>query len=185
LRLGLKDPSEIGPVVQVLNRFPLREVIIHPRTAAQMYKGKIDSDAFEKAASQCKHTLVYNGDIRGLQGFQTLSRRLPQTSRWMIGRGAVADPSLAMALRGEVLDPADRLQRFRRLHDSMLAHYLEVLQGPAHVLDKMAGLWGYWVDSIAGKRKLIKGLVKIRQLDRFRACVDEVLAPVESLRSKP
>ncbi|MBI5531606.1 MAG: tRNA-dihydrouridine synthase family protein [Deltaproteobacteria bacterium] len=175
LRLGMNDPSEILQVIPVLNRFALREVIIHPRTAAQMYKGKVDLDAFERVAPLCSHPVVYNGDLCDASGFQVLSRRFPGISRWMIGRGALSDPSLALAIRGQTLEPADRLQRYRRLHDSMLAHYTEVLQGQAHVIDKMAGLWSYWVDAIPGKRKLIRRLLKIRELDRFKAGVDQIL----------
>jgi len=36
VRLGVSDPSELMQLVPVLNRYPLSEVIIHPRTAEQM-----------------------------------------------------------------------------------------------------------------------------------------------------
>ena len=76
--------------------------------------------------------------------------------------------------RGEAVDPRDRLERMHRFHDAMLEHYLSVLNGPAHVLDKMTGLWGYWVDAIPGKRKPVKRLCKTTELDRYRRGVEEV-----------
>jgi tRNA-dihydrouridine synthase B len=49
VRLGVSDPSELMKVIPVLNRYPLSEIIIHPRTAEQMYDGQVDLDAFEMA----------------------------------------------------------------------------------------------------------------------------------------
>ena len=176
LRLGLHDPSEIGPVIEVLNGFPLQEVIVHPRTGDQMYKGRADPSAFERILPSCRHALVYNGDIVDEPGFRTLQGRFPKVRGWMIGRGAISDPFLPTALRGKNGDASDRVRLLRKFHDSMLDHYLSYLHGPAHVLDKMAGLWGYWTDAIAGKKKLVKRIQKIRQLDRYRSCADEIFA---------
>ncbi len=72
------------------------------------------------------------------------------------------------------MDAGERLARMRRLHDAMLDHYASVLQGPSHVLDKMTGLWEYWTDSIAGKRKAIKRLRKTTELERYRKGVEEI-----------
>jgi tRNA-dihydrouridine synthase B len=177
VRLGLHAASELGPVLDVLNRYPLQEVTIHARTADQMYKGRADPDAFERYAPQCRHRLVYNGDITEVASFGRLVARFSFVSRWMVGRGAIMEPTLARVLRGEAVDPADRLVRMRRLHDALLEHYLGVLQGPGHVLDRLIGLWEYWTDSIAGKRKLIKRLRKTTEMDRYRKGVDEILGP--------
>lgn len=175
LRVGLHDPGEAGPVLEVLNRYPLCEVIIHPRTADQMYKGHADPDAFERLAPLCRHRLSYNGDIADVDGFRALAARFPFVAGWMIGRGAVSEPMLPRVLRGEAVDPSDRLERMRRFHDEMLDHYLRVLSGPAHVLDKMTGLWAYWTEAIAGKRKPIKRLCKTTELDRYRRGAEELL----------
>lgn len=175
LRVGLHDPSETGPVLEVLNRYPLHEVILHPRTADQMYKGHADLDAFERLAPQCRHRLLYNGDIVDVPGFVELAARFPFVAGWMIGRGAVSEPTLPLLLRGAAVDPSDRLERLRRFHDELLDHYLRVLSGPGHVLDKMTGLWAYWTDAVPGKRKPIKRLCKTTELDRYKRGVDEIL----------
>ena len=48
LRLGLSGPDEILRILPVFNRYPLHEIIIHARTAGQMYEGAVDLDSFEK-----------------------------------------------------------------------------------------------------------------------------------------
>ena len=38
-RLGMFDPEEFHDVLQVYNRYPLSELILHPRVRKEMYKG--------------------------------------------------------------------------------------------------------------------------------------------------
>ena len=63
LRLGMAGADEILRVLPVFNRYPLHEIIIHSRTADQMYEGAVDLDSFEKCLPLSKHEVVYNGDI--------------------------------------------------------------------------------------------------------------------------
>jgi len=72
VRLGVSDKSELMNLIPVLNRHPLSEVIVHPRTAEQMYNGTIDLDAFAEAYALIEHPVCYNGDINNLEFFQAL-----------------------------------------------------------------------------------------------------------------
>ena len=57
LRSGLESPEELETVIPVLNEFPLTEVILHARTAKDLYKGKITESAFLAASKYLKHKL--------------------------------------------------------------------------------------------------------------------------------
>ncbi|MCP4670060.1 MAG: tRNA-dihydrouridine synthase family protein, partial [Desulfobacula sp.] len=46
LRLGRKSKNEIFKLLPVFDKYPLDEIIIHPRTGIQMYEGSSDHDAF-------------------------------------------------------------------------------------------------------------------------------------------
>jgi tRNA-dihydrouridine synthase len=48
VRLGLLSSTDLEMVIPVLNQFALSEVIIHPRTGAQMYDGIVDLESFRK-----------------------------------------------------------------------------------------------------------------------------------------
>ena len=72
MRLGRYRAEEITRLVPILNRYPLAEVIIHPRTGKQMYAGAPDLDAFENCLEAVDHRIVYNGDITSLKGFKAL-----------------------------------------------------------------------------------------------------------------
>src|SRR5665647_222981 len=63
LRTGLKSHDEVFKVIEVLNEFPLSEVILHPRYAKQLYRETPDLDIFAAVQKISAHNLVYNGDI--------------------------------------------------------------------------------------------------------------------------
>ena len=74
-RLGREHKKELFALIPVFNEYPIKELIIHPRTGKQMYEGEPDLEAFETALSMCRHPVVYNGDIRTADGFNRLSQR--------------------------------------------------------------------------------------------------------------
>ena len=94
VRLGVSDPSELMRLIPVLNRYPLSEVIVHPRTAEQMYDGKADLGAFALAFQEITRPVCYNGDINDLPFFQTVDNCFPTLGKFMLGRGLLANPFL-------------------------------------------------------------------------------------------
>jgi tRNA-dihydrouridine synthase len=44
---------------ETLNKYPLKEIIIHPRTADQMYEGDINIRVFLDAIKLSVHKIVY------------------------------------------------------------------------------------------------------------------------------
>ncbi|MBN2875490.1 MAG: tRNA-dihydrouridine synthase family protein [Spirochaetales bacterium] len=148
LRLGLRDRRELLALVPVLNQFPLRRVVIHPRVGTQMYGGTVDLDGFEEASGALAHEVVYNGDIRDVPTFESLQKRFSRIDTWMLGRGAVADPFLPGLIKGGAL-PQQPAMVIRAFHDELYIDYREALDGQRHVLDKMKELWGYLGQSFA------------------------------------
>lgn len=63
VRLGMEDPGELERLMPLFNRFPLRFLAVHARTARQMYEGECDREAFEKAAAAASMRVVANGDL--------------------------------------------------------------------------------------------------------------------------
>lgn len=172
LRLGLDDRREILAVMPVLNAFPLRRVIIHPRIGAQMYEGDVDLDGFAEAAALCAHEMMYNGDIRDAAGFEAYRKRFPGITGWMIGRGAVSNPFLPDLIKGSPL-PADPVAVVRAFHDDIYFGYREILEGQKHVLDKMKELWTYLARSIDDEGEAVKAIIKAKTFAAYEAAVRE------------
>ncbi len=140
VRLGVADKSELIKLAPVLNRYPLSEVIIHPRTAEQMYTGTVDLDAFEEVYQAVNHPVCYNGDITNLAFFQIVAKRFPEIDRYMLGRGLLANPFLCEEIKNYSAGktPIDRIAAF---HADVLASYEAVLHGDHPVLGKMKEFW--------------------------------------------
>lgn len=101
-RLGMEDPEEIIPLMQIYNRFPLSEVIIHARVRKDMYKYPVRREAFGQALAMSRHPVCYNGDILSPKDGLDFAREFPQVSRVMLGRGLIGNPWLHESIRSMV-----------------------------------------------------------------------------------
>ena len=144
MRLGYHDPDEFRAVLEVLNRYPLAGVILHARTADQMYEGEVDVGRAGQALALCRHPFTYNGDITSPAGFLDLRRKLPGVTTWMIGRGALRNPFLPSLLKGTPLPPPEHRHTFlNHFRDLLSEGYAQWLNGARHCQDKMRGQWDY------------------------------------------
>jgi len=141
-RLGVERPDELLGLMPLVNRFPLRFVSVHARTARQMYDGKCDLDAFRSVEAMAKMPVVYNGDVS-----------LPAKGRVMVGRGFVRS-------LGERDDA-----------EALLARYIESsmqeLNGERPLLGRIKELVAYWKDGPRWRRrwqsvKLARNLVELK-----------------------
>ncbi|MGD8367544.1 MAG: tRNA-dihydrouridine synthase family protein [Desulfobacterales bacterium] len=172
LRLGRIDADEVFDVLPVLNRYPLSEIILHPRTARQMYGGRPDLDRFAAAAAESNHPVVYNGDINTAGDFRRLRNRLPEIHRWMLGRGVLVDPFLPAAVDGREPQNDRRADRFRAFHDDLLEGYRQRLSGPGHLLDRMKGFWKYFGLGFEDGRRTAKQIHRCKALQRYIELVE-------------
>jgi tRNA-dihydrouridine synthase len=133
--------------------------------------------------------VVYNGDIRTREDWLRLKARFPGVTRWMVGRGAAADPFLFGALKGEARpevarhhdavrpeavrhrDPA----RLKGFLDDYLAASLEELYGPASVLGRMKELWSYLHQSFVQGERLWKAVRVCRTVEEYRRVAESAL----------
>lgn len=170
-RLGRYVEYEIFRLIPVFNRYPLSEVILHPRTGVQMYEGVPHLDVFERCLEAIDHPVAYNGDITRRSDFTRLAERFPKVDRWMIGRGALINPFLAASIKSEQDEFPDPIGTYQRFHDALFAAHREVFSGPAHLLDRMKGFWFYFSQAFEAPRKFLKEIRGIRCPERYMARV--------------
>ena len=97
-RIGKNDPGEWPGLLEIYRRYPLAELIVHPRLQKEFYKGTPHREAFSTVSGPWP--VVYNGDIWTAEDAAALSRDFPGTDAVMLGRGLMRDPSLLRQLRG-------------------------------------------------------------------------------------
>jgi len=174
IRAGMVSAEEILQVVPVLNEFPLHEVIVHPRVAKQLYNGMPDHDLFIHLKGLIRHPLVYNGDILSSEDYENARSKFETINAWMIGRGLLKNPFLAMQLKGVQLP--GRLERQRVLedfHNEILESYAAMLSGHSHLITRMTKFWEYFCFLFPNPHKSFKRVKKSVNLSKYELAVRE------------
>ncbi len=175
LRIGFKYPDEVLELIPIFNRFPLEELIIHPRTGVQMYEGEVDLDVFGQCLNLSKHRVVYNGDIDSLEKLEMLALRFGSVERWMIGRGLLRDPFLAEKIKFNTEKPYnEKIKIVRAFHDQLFTEYSKILYGPAHITNKMKEIWTYMGGFFENAKKIQKRIHKTHHRDNYVDVVNKV-----------
>jgi tRNA-dihydrouridine synthase B len=165
IRLGRTTNDTLARLAPRIAQYPLASIAIHPRTGVQMYDGAVDLDAFAAVLPLFPMPVVYNGDVRTLADYARIAVRFPAIAGVMIGRGLIADPTLAESIRaweeggrGDVSTPPRDPARVMAFVDELYATYRATLCGPSPVLGRMKELWGhlhaYFDDDPARLRKI-------------------------------
>lgn len=191
-RIGLEEEEEFIHLLEIYNRFPVEELIIHPRVQTDYYRNMPHMDAFWKALQKSVNPVVYNGDIFDAGCYETFCDSVKHfasagnasasqgyakgLTAVMCGRGVLANPALFEEIRG-----SGRLtkERFREFHDRLLADYTQVLSGDRNVLFRMKELWFYMARSFTNSASYEKKIRKAQHLDEYRLIVRKLLAEQE------
>lgn len=168
MRLGLTSPEECLQLLPLLNEAPLAHITLHPRIGIQQYKGALDFETFDKFYSECKHLLIFNGDIADIKDIQYIETRYPKLAGIMIGRGLLANPVLAAQYAG--LPCGTATETLLKIHADIAADYARRLQGNAQILDKIRPFWTY-ADL---PKKIRKKIEKSRTLEEYLEAVNEL-----------
>lgn len=172
-RIGLEDAEEFGPILNLFNKYPISELIIHPRLQKDLYKGKPDLETFEKSLGIYKSKVCYNGDIFTKEDYEKILKRFPGISAIMLGRGILTNPGLAREIRTGIKTDKGTLKAF---HDEIYEEYKQVLFGDKTVLFKMKEFWFYVGDLFEDSKKYIKKIRKSEKLAIYETVVEELFS---------
>lgn len=169
-RVGYESPDEWPPLLALLARYPVRELIVHPRTRSQFYAGTPFLDRYGEAHDRPVRPLVYNGDLFTVGDCERLVGAYPDTAALMLGRGLIANPALARQLNGGAGLSLDALHCF---HDALLEAYLE--QGPENLaLIRMQAVMKHVVCCFESPDKPRKLLRKATRLSAYREAAEKL-----------
>ena len=165
-RLGLEDPQEFIPILELYNRYPIQELTIHPRVRKQFYSGSVDGALFRYAMENSRSPLCWSGDIGSLQDIQALKQAFPGLQAVMIGRGLVANPAMLCPQC-----PKDALPQFM---DALLQAYTQAFGSSRNAMFRLKENWGYLHNRFEGCDKLWKRLRKTTDVTEFQAITQEI-----------
>ncbi|MBQ3192763.1 MAG: tRNA-dihydrouridine synthase family protein [Oscillospiraceae bacterium] len=165
-RLGLENPEEFPALLEVFNRYPIKELTIHPRVRKQFYDGSVHMELFDYAVQNSRNPLCYNGDILTLSQAEAISQKYPQVHSVMIGRGLIADPGM--------LSGGTTVQALEGFMEEMMAVYEVAFGGSRNAIFRLKENWGFLHDRFEGCDKLWKRLRKSTDAAEFKSITAEI-----------
>lgn len=188
-RIGINDAGEWERVLSIYEKYPMEELIIHPRVQKDFYNNTPDMDAFLYAVENSRHTLCYNGDICSVDDYKAWIQKMEgkdrehgsgstaqHTEHMMLGRGILKNPGLVGELMGHAPITKDRFHAF---HDDVLKGYLDVMSGERNTLFRMKELWFYFAKYFTEPEKYVKQIKKTQRVAEYRVIVDNLFREQE------
>ena len=167
-RIGKEDPEEFPALLELFNKYPMEELIIHPRVQKDGYGNVPRLELYELAEKQSVNPLCYNGDLYTREQIRNFAERFPGTERLMFGRGFLRDPGL---LYNEGKDLKDIFEKFWAFHDLVYEGYQERNMGDRNVLFKMKELWSYQVYQFSEPERLFKTFKKVQDCNEYEQMI--------------
>lgn len=175
-RLGFSSPDEIDALMEIFNRYPIRELILHARHREGYYRSPVALEAFSRALERANMPVVYNGSIFTGADYRRVREGFPSLSGVMLGRGAIANPALFRTLRGgEEL----RLAELCAFHAALVEGYLSSGLSASFTCAKMKELWFYLRTLFPDSERPYKALTKARDLPQLVSCAETLFSVCE------
>ena len=168
-RIGFYDPEELPGILEIYNRYPIRELIVHPRVREDFYKEPIHRDAFSYALAHSKSPVCLNGNLCSLSQCETAAKEYPAVSALMLGRGLIGNPG--MLTPGGTTMPA-----LRSFLEELLETYSQVFGSERNAMFRMKENWRYAIRMFENSDKLFKKLRKSTDIRDYRMITAEIFS---------
>ena len=164
-RIGYESAGEWPELLALLADYPFAHVTVHARTTMEQYTGAIHPDAFALAIQAGIPHPIYNGDLRTTDDIHHLISLCPETEAVMIGRGLLADPSLARQIQdGPKASEEELCVWYTSLYDGWAERF-----HPTLALGRIKKLMEWPCgDDIRQKRLL-------RRANNIESCIDAII----------
>ena len=168
-RIGVQASEEWPAILEVYNRYPIKELTVHSRVRKAFYAGTVEEDCFRYAVEHSKNPLCYNGDLNTKEDIDRVQKDYPEVEAVMIGRGLIARPDMLST------DKADS-QKLIAFYDALLEAYLIAFGGSRNAMFRLKEHWHYLLPCFADSEKLGKKLRKTTDLQEYRTISREILS---------
>lgn len=177
-RLGLREPEEFGPLLALFQRYPLAELIVHPRVQKDMYKNTPRRAYFARALADSPFPVCYNGDLYTVPALEAFQAEFPAAERIMLGRGLAGDPALARKAEG---GPAAGREELRAFHDQVYEGYAGAFGSRRNAMLRMKEVWFYLIHLFGDSQRHAKAIRKARDTGEYESAVAAVFRELELL----
>ena len=178
-RIGKDNSEEFYELIKIYNKYPIEELIIHPRTQKDFYGNKPNLEVFKDALALSINPVCYNGDIFTSNDNNRLIKAFPEVKTIMLGRGILANPGLMNEIKSNTNIDKKILKDF---HDELLNKYVELFKEDRNTLFKMKELWGYMIYIFSDNKKYAKKIKKSQKLSDYNEAVSSLFMEQEIIK---
>jgi tRNA-dihydrouridine synthase len=166
-RLGLENPEDFVSLLEVFNRYPIKELTVHPRVRKDFYKEPVRAEWFRYAYEHSKNPLCYNGNIMTKDQADAVSVQYSGVDAVMIGRALIADPGM---LCGGTT--ANALEGFL---GELTEEYIREFGSARNAMFRLKENWGFLRHRFENSDKLWKQLRKTTDIHEYNAITAQIL----------
>lgn len=177
-RIGIDDPEEFYTLLEIYNRYPIKELTIHPRVRVDYYNNTPNRRIYKEALKESKNPLCYNGDIFTAEDCGELMKECPGTQAVMMGRGMIRNPGLIRQLKGEGTVTKEELLAF---HNRLWQSYRSIMSGDINALYKMKEIWFYMKEIFTSPERYMKQIRKAESAEAYEIAVNSLFKEQELL----
>ena len=179
-RIGVESIEEWEHLLAIYQKYPIAELIIHPRLQKELYKFTPHKEAFSAAISALPDIpLCYNGEITSPKSYEELLTSVPEADCIMIGRGILRNPTLAAQLKKNNAAELFTRENLKAFHDEIFAGYAAQMAGETPTLFKMKDLWTYLSESFAASDRYLKKIRKSSDYTEYKIAVNNLFRECE------
>ena len=176
-RIGVNSSEDFNDIMNIYNKYPLEELIIHPRIQKDFYKNTPNMDVFKEALKSSKNPVCYNGDIFNSHDYKRVVDECSDINAVMLGRGIITNPGLIKEITDNEFTDKKNLKKF---HDQVYLGYKEILSGDKNVLFKMKEFWFYMINIFEESEKIAKKIKKAKSANEYEAAVSMLFNDVNT-----
>ncbi|HIW21237.1 MAG TPA: tRNA-dihydrouridine synthase family protein [Candidatus Dorea intestinavium] len=169
-RIGIEEEEEFLRLLEIYHKFPLKELIIHPRTLKDFYGNEIHFNAYQKALLDSPFPVCFNGDIRTKKDTEKINENYPTTNAIMLGRGIVGKPDLLQEIKEDEAKKEQTLDFMKALKEG----YFNLTNSEKQTLFKLKEICGYMSWFHEEDKKIFKKMMKTNSLENFFILLEEV-----------
>lgn len=174
-RTGFYSHNEFDDLLCVFGKYPVSELIVHPRIREEYYKADPNMKSFDKAYRKCTSKLCYNGNIYCADDYQKIADGYPDLNSVMIGRGAIKNPAIFREIKGGAKLTTSELVAFSNLLEK---RYFALLDSDMYTLHKLKEIWIYAMQNYPSENKILKAVKKSKKLIELNNainCLPEII----------
>lgn len=167
-RLGFASADEFPRFVEIFNRYPIKELTLHPRVRQAFYAGDVDMESFRYLLANTTLPVCYNGNLNNVAQISRIQSEFPQVGSVMMGRGLIGDP-------GMLTPGGTTLSALESFMDTLLEEYCVAFGSVRNAMFRLKENWRHLLCLFDNSDKLGKQLRKTTDEKEYRQIVTQIL----------